>query len=222
MNLETVKPEEFVKAVKPLLESRDMAGLLAMLKSRWTAEQIVGLLKSRHCDARKVAALALSLVGGTCCLGPLSEQLKDPDPMVNEMAEHALWSIWFRSGNEKANCELSKGAKAMDRREFDVAVKHFTRAVRIDPKFAEAYNQRALARYMLERFEECAEDCEKVVELMPCHFGAWSGLGHCHAHEGRLGEALRCYEKALEINPHLECLVEACAEIRKQLGGPAQ
>src|SRR5688500_20177746 len=103
--------------------------------------------------------------------------------MVNEMAEHALWSIWFRSGNEKANCELSKGAKAMDRRDFEGAVKHFTRAVRIDPKFAEAYNQRALARYMLERVEECAEDCERVVELMLCHLGAACclGLGHCHS-----------------------------------------
>jgi tetratricopeptide (TPR) repeat protein len=219
MNTQSIQPDEFVTAVKPLLEKRDMAGLISLLKSRWTAQQIVDLLKCRHCDARKVAALALSLVGGPCCLGPLSEQLKDPDPMVNEMAEHALWSIWFRSGNEKANCELSKGAKAMDRKEFECAVKHFTRAVRIDPKFAEAYNQRALARYMLERFEECAEDCEKVVELMPCHFGAWAGLGHCHAHEGRLEDALRCYERALGINPHLECLNEACEEIRRQMEG---
>ena len=34
-----------------------------MLKSNWTKEQIVGLLASPNCDARKVAALALSLVG---------------------------------------------------------------------------------------------------------------------------------------------------------------
>ena len=81
-------------------------------------------------------------------------RIKDPDPVVNEMAEHALWSIWFRSGSEKANCELAKGARAMDAKEFEVAVKHFTRAIRVDPKFSEAYNQRALARYMLERYEE--------------------------------------------------------------------
>ena len=217
MNCEPIQPEEFVRTVKPLLEKQDLGGLITLLKSRWTPQEIVGLLKCRCCDARKVAALALSLVGGPCCLGPLAEQLKDPDPVVNEMAEHALWSIWFRSGSEKANCELSKGARAMDAKDYEGAVKHFTRAVRVDPKFAEAYNQRALARYMLERYEECAEDCQRVVELMPCHFGAWAGLGHCHAHEGRLGDALKCYQKALELNPHLECLVEACDELRKQI-----
>jgi len=36
---------------------------------------------------------------------------------------------------------------------------------------------------------------------MPCHFGAWAGLGHCYAHEGRLAEAVEAYERALEINP---------------------
>ena len=99
MNAHPIQPDEFVAAVQPLLERKDMGGLLHLLKSRWTPEQIVDLLKCRHCDARKVAALALGLVGGQCCLKPLSEQLKDPDPVVNEMAEHALWSIWFRSGS---------------------------------------------------------------------------------------------------------------------------
>jgi tetratricopeptide (TPR) repeat protein len=211
-----IQPDEFVAAVKPLLESKDLCGLLQFLKSRWTAEQIVELLKSRHCDARKVAALALSLVGGACCLGPLSEQLKDPDPVVNEMAEHALWSIWFRSGNCEANHQLCKGAQAMERQEMEKAIEHFTRAIEIDPKFAEAYNQRAIAHYLLERLDESIADCRRTTELMPCHFNAWAGMGHCYAHQGRIEEALASYEKALEINPHQECLVEACEELKRQ------
>lgn len=218
MSAQAIKPEEFVAAVQPLLERQDLPGLLGLLKNRWSAEQIVNLLKCRSCDARKVAALALSLVGGPCCLGPLAEQLKDHDPVVVEMAEHALWSIWFRSGSQGANCELAKGARAMDRREYECAIEHFTRAIRLDPRFAEAYNQRAIVRYMLERYEESLEDCKHTVELMPLHFGAWAGMGHCHAHEGRLEEALACYTEALRINPHLDCLNEACDELRRQLG----
>jgi len=202
-----------------LLERQDLCGLLQFLKSRWQPEQIVELLKSRHCDARKVAALALGLVGGKCCLGPLSEQLKDPDPIVNEMAEHALWSIWFRSGSCEANHQLAKGAQAMERQEMPEAIRHFTRAIEIDPKFAEAYNQRAIAHYLLEHFDESIDDCRRTTELMPCHFGAWAGMGHCHAHTGRLQQALKCYQKALSINPHLECLVEACDELKGQNDG---
>ena len=216
MSQPAIKPEEFVSAVTPLLERRDLEALLKFLKQNWTAEQIVELLKSRHCDARKVAALALSLVGGACCLKPLSEQLKDPDPVVNEMAEHALWSIWFRSGCAQANEQLGRGAQAMDRREMAQAIEHFTRAIELDPKFAEAYNQRAIAHYLLDQCDQSIADCRQTVALMPCHFGAWAGLGHCHAHEGRFSEALLCYQKALSINPHLECLVEACDELRQQ------
>src|SRR2546430_1001034 len=36
----------------------------------------------------------------------LLEKKKDPDPMVNEIAEHALWAVWFRGGSEQANHEL--------------------------------------------------------------------------------------------------------------------
>jgi tetratricopeptide (TPR) repeat protein len=149
-------------------------------------------------------------------LKPLSDQLKDPDPVVNEMAEHALWSIWFRSGCSQANQQLGRGAQAMDRRDMAHAIQHFTRAIELDPKFAEAYNQRAIAHYLLDQCDQSIADCRRTVELMPCHFGAWAGLGHCHAHEGRFSEALLCYQKALSINPHLECLVEACDELRQQ------
>ena len=217
MSGRAIQPEEFVAAVTPLLEKQDPCGLLQFLKSRWTAEQIVDLLKSRHCDARKVAALALGLVGGACCLGPLSAQLKDPDPVVNEMAEHALWSIWFRSGGScQANHELGRGAQAMERQELTCAIKHFTRAIEIDPKFAEAYNQRAIAHYLAERWDDSIEDCRRTVELMPCHFGAWAGMGHCYAHAGRFPQALECYRKAVEINPHLACLIEACDELQRE------
>ncbi len=132
------------------------------------------------------------------------------------MAEHALWSIWFRSGCCEANHQLGKGAQAMERQEMSQAIKHFTRAIEIDPKFAEAYNQRAIAHYLLEDFDESIADCRRTTDLMPCHFGAWAGMGHCHAHTGRLQQALKCYQKALSINPHLECLVEACEELMGQ------
>jgi len=217
MSTEAIHPEQFVAAVTPLLERQDFAGLLALLKKHWKPAQIVALLKTPYGDVRKVAALALGLVGGTCCLGPLTEQLKDSDPVVHEMAEHALWSIWFRSGSDLANCHLAKGARAMDQHDYALAVKHFSKAIEIEPKFAEAYNQRAIAYYLLEKYEESTADCRKTIDLLPCHFGAWAGLGHCHVHEGRVAEALECYRHALSINPHLECLDEACEELKKQI-----
>lgn len=213
-----VDPEEFVKSVKPVLERKDLGGLLALLKKRWTAQEIVSLLVGPCEDARKVAALSLSLVGCDKCLPALADQLKDPDPMVNQMAEHAIWSIWFRGGgSEEANHQLCRGAKAIDRGDYDHAITHFDKALQIAPQFPEAYNQRALAQYLLERFEESLADCKRAVKFMPIHFGAWAGMGHCHAHQGRLSEAVTSYEKALTINPHMCQIREAVGELKSRI-----
>lgn len=210
-------PFEFVAAVQPVLERRDLPGLHRLLKSRWTSEQIVSLLACRQDDARKVAALSLSLVGCHQCLAPLAELLKDPDPMVNQLAEHAMWSIWFRLGSEQANHQLCRGTKAIDREDYEHAIFHFDRALLLCPRFAEAHNQRALAEYLLGRYEQSIRDCRRTVDLMPIHFGAWAGMGHCHAHLGQLAQAVECYEKALSINPNLGKVREAVKQLNKRI-----
>lgn len=203
--------------VQPLLERQDLPALLTFLKSRWTPEQIIGLLSCDHEDARKVATLILGLVGTKCCINALCPRLQDPDPIVNQMAEHALWTIWFRCGPPEANHQLARGAQALNRRDFEHAICHFNRAIDLDPTFAEAYNQRSLAHYLQERYAESIADGLRTVERMPCHFGAWAGLGHCHAHEGNIEEAVRCYERALEINPHLDTVRTAVESLRERM-----
>ena len=212
-----IEPCAFIEAVQPLLERQDLPGLMSLLKTRWTGDQLRGLLNGNHTDAKKVALLALGLVGHGCCLPELAQQLKDPDPMVNEMAEHALWSIWFRLGTPQANHELGRGAQALGRRDFEHAITHFTRAIEDSPKFAEAYNQRAIAHYLQEHWEPSIEDCKVAIELMPFHFGALAGMGHCHAHLGQLRRAIKCYEKALAVNPHLSCIKQAICELKRRV-----
>ena len=217
ISLPPIDPAEFVAAVQPLLVGCDAPGLISLVRSRWTDDQITSLFRCENADVRKVAALSISLVGGKDCLPDLAPLLKDPDPVVNQMAEHAMWSVWFRSGLPEANHELCRGSKALNRRDFTHAVRHFDRAIEIDPTFAEAYNQRAVVHYLLEEYGESIDDCRRTVERMPDHFGAWAGMGHCHAHEGDLAEAVRCYERALEINPHLEGVRQAIGELRSTL-----
>ena len=212
-----IDPREFIASVQPVLEAQDPAALLVLLKSRWRREQILGLLSSDDCDARKVAALALALVGTKCCVNALAAQLKHPDPMVNQMAEHALWSIWFRSGTCEANHELCRGTQALNRQSYDQAIAHFSHAIELDSTFAEAYNQRAIVKYLREQYNGCLEDCRRTVDLMPCHFGAWAGIGHCHAHQGRLADALQSYRKALSINPHLSGIPQVIRELKKRV-----
>ena len=212
-----IDPDAFVALVQPLLASMDLKGLMHLIKSRWTSDQLEGLLASGHTDAKKVALLAVGLVGTDCCAVRLAKFLKDPDPVVHEMAEHAMWSIWFRMGSPEANHQLARGAQALERRDVEHAITHFDRAIALSPSFPEAYNQRALAHYLAERYEPSIADGQRTVERMPVHFGAWATMGHCHAHLGRPREAVECYERALALHPHLSCIRQAVGELKGQL-----
>jgi len=214
-----IDADEFVTAVTPLLAEQNLGALVELLRSKWTHTQIATLFHSDNADARKVSAFAFGLVGKACCVHKLTPLLNDADPMVHQMAEHALWSLWFRSGSAEANHQVCRGTKALNRRDFEHALSHFNRAVDLDPTFAEAYNQRAIVHYLSERFEESVEDCHRTVSRMPCHFGAWAGMGHCYAHLGKHAEAIRNYEKALEINPRLEGVRQALDELRAKSPG---
>jgi len=214
--LPPIDPEQFVASVAPLLAGQDMAALVTLLKTNWSHRQITSVFTAEDADARKVAAFAFGLVGKKCCVHKLAPLLHDPDAMVHQMAEHALWSVWLRSGSCEANHEVARGTRALNRRDFDHALKHFDRAVELDPSFAEAYNQRAIVLYLQEQFERSVDDCHHTVSRMPCHFGAWAGMGHGCAHLGRRDEAIRSYEKALEINPRLEGMRQGIESLREK------
>ena len=205
----------FVAEVRPLLEANDLPGLVAHLGGRYDPPQIAGLLNSPCPEARKVAALSLALIGRCDCIPALVEHLGEADPTINEMAEHALWSIWFRGGDAAANTLVLRGCDALNEGEAEDAAFYFSAAIARCPDFAEAWNQRAISLYLLGRFDESRRDCERALELMPCHFGAWSGLGHCHAQAGQMHSALDCYRRALTINPHLDGVAETVQSLER-------
>lgn len=202
-----------MKLIKPLLEQQDTAAVAHAVRGLGSPMRIVPLLDCADSDVQKVAALALSLVGSPECVSPLARQLRHADAVVNQMAEHALWSIWFRGGTPEANAMIAQGAEAMAQKRLAEAEGHFTDAVLCCPDFAEAYNQRAIVRYLREHFEASLNDCREAARLEPTHFGAWAGMGHCLAQSGNLDEAVQCYRQALRINPHLDCVAELVSEL---------
>jgi tetratricopeptide (TPR) repeat protein len=198
-----IDPTAFVQTVQPVLARKDPCLLVGVVRDRWTNEQIASLLRCRCMDARKIAALTLSLIGDRSALRKLQTALKDPDPVLNQMVEHAMWSIWFRCGSPEANQLVARGSQSINERDCETALALFNEAIRISPRFAEAYNQRGIAHFLMDRYALSVEDCRRATTLMPCHFGAWAGMGHCYTQLGRLKRAMQCYQKAVEINPHM-------------------
>jgi len=204
---------EFLSTLQPSLRNGKLEEALNFVRKRWTAAQIEELLQNRSPDVRKVATLALALVGDRSAVKPLAVALHDRDTMVSQMAEHAMWTLWFRLGSQRAIHLVKYGNHHMHHHNYDCAIAKFSQAIDEDPEFAEAYNQRAIAYHQMERWTQSIADCKATLARMPQHFSAMAAMGHCHAHLEQWPKVRHCYRLALAIHPGLNGIENAIRQI---------
>ncbi len=191
--------------------------LKQLLHQNYTQEDLIKYLRHEGSPTRQAAAYALGIIGNTDAVSPLVKALQQSDPDMCSNAEQALWAIWFRSGDKSVNELLQKGTGYIKKERYAEAVDVLTEVTQIAPEFAEGYNQRAIAYFMLEEWEQSIDDCKKVVALNPVHFGAFAGMGQCHLRLGNLREALKAFHRALEINPGLYSIAHTMLQIQDAL-----
>ena len=191
--------------------------LKQLLQQNYTQENLIGYLTHEVTPTRQAAAYALGIIGNMEVVSPLVKALQQSDPDVRTNAEQALWAIWFRSGDKSVDDMLQKGAGYIKTEQYAEAIDLLTEVTQAAPEFAEGYNQRAIAYFMLEEWEQSIDDCKKVVTLNPVHFGALAGMGQCYLRLGNLREALKAFERALEIHPGLYSLAHTILQIQDAL-----
>ena len=213
--------QEFLNILEPFVRAGDLNRAAECIGRSWCGGKLCAFLTHGRPEVRRAAAMGLTLLGNTKAIDPLVAALHDTDSRVYELAEDALWAIWFRAGNARACCYLKCGAHHLKHGNLDTATEKFNLAIQADPGFAEAYNQRAIAGYLAERYTDSIDDCRRTLAIIPRHFGAMAGMGHCHAHLGNFSEARQCYCEALAINPHMEGIAASLEQIRALLEKPA-
>ena len=183
-----------------------------------TREQALAALDSPDVAARREAVTQLGLTGGMGDAGALLEHLRDDDAGVRALAEYAVWQVWTRSGDAEVDALLKRGIRHMEDGQMGQAVDAFTRVIDLRPDFAEGWNKRATAYYLIGDYDQSLKDCDEVIKRNPSHFGALSGYGLIYVQRGELERALEYFERALEINPNLEGVEQSIALIRHRLG----
>ena len=121
---------------------------------------------------------------------------------ANEITD-TIWKIWRQSSDETVNQLMRQGVIAMSRGRLNAAIRYFDEIIRIAPEFAEGWNKRATVYYFLEEYDKSLVDVRETLLREPRHFGAAAGLGLIFMSLEYYEEALKAFERALEINPHL-------------------
>ena len=204
-------------AAQMFKNAADEESLKELLTSKYSENDLVDYLQSDDPLIGRAAATALGLIGSLNVVPALVENLKNDDLRACLNTEIALWNVWSRSGNESVDKMLKAGKKALKNENFSEAVEQFTAVIQATPNFAEGYNQRAIAYFMLEKWKNSLEDCKQTIKLNPNHFGAFAGMGHVYLRLGDIGKAITAYKQALVINPNLVSIADALMQIRRAL-----
>ncbi len=84
------------------------------------------------------------------------------------------------------------------------ALQDFNQAIKVNPAFASAYNNRGQAKARQQKLQEAIEDFSRAIELSPRFQQAYNNRASAYFRAGKLDEALLDYKAALSIFPNYQ------------------
>jgi len=189
------------------------------VEARYNEATLEHLLPCAEPQVRQAAVLALGMLGSIRVNASVAKALRDEDPLVRQFAVDALWAIWQRADTDENNRELQRLIRLVgDESDSDAIKAGFDALIRKSPRFAEAYNQRAIFYFQRGEYGRSIADCEKALRLNPYHYAAACGMGQCYMKQDNWRLALRIFRRANRINPHLDNIREAIMSLERMLG----
>ena len=147
---------------------------------------------------------------------PLRKRLTDDNPIIRGLAEQGVWLLWSRSGDDKIDAMMTKGAEQVQAGKLDEAIATYSEIIRRKPAFAEGWNKRATVYFLAGDFRHSLADCEQVMKRNPNHFGALAGYGQIYFQMEQYEKAISYWKRALKANPNMAS-VEDNIEIAEKL-----
>ena len=119
--------------------------------------------------------------------------------------EQEIWSLWItHPSDNNLTIKLEEGSILMQRQQLEGAISIFTEVIKLDPSWAEAWNKRATAYYMVGEFQKSQDDIDQVLKIEKRHFGALAGQGMVNIQLKNYEKALDSYKKVQEIHPSMK------------------
>jgi tetratricopeptide (TPR) repeat protein len=124
-----------------------------------------------------------------------------PDEQAAAGLEGQLEQSWLHAGSPAVTLLMSRGLRSMKAGENDEAVNSFTDAITLQPEVAEAWRQRALARYHAGDISGAIHDLEETIRLEPRDFAAFRTLADIAVAREDWKGAYAAWQKVMEVDP---------------------
>jgi len=122
-------------------------------------------------------------------------------------------------GSDTGDLLLSRAAAAIDGENVEVAQQLLDALTALQPRWAEAWAARANADYLGGDPKATFVDLARALADDPKHLKALADLGAVLEDSGRRDDALRVYQRALEIAPQWRPAREAADRLRAAIAG---
>ena len=161
------------------------------------------------------------LIGAVWAQSPMSlldKLSQSPSASASAGLIAQIWTRWTGAATDDKQQRLMQvGVSEMQGGRYTQAEQTFDALIALNPDFMEAWNKRATVRYVLGDLNGSQDDINEVLAREPRHFGALSGLGLINMQRGDLSNAIRAYEKVLQIDPFSQDARMLLPKLRKQM-----
>lgn len=99
---------------------------------------------------------------------------------------------------------LTKGRFLAQAKKYENALECFDEAIKIDPEYAEAYNEKGNVLLILGRVDDAVKCFTKATEIDEEYIMAWKGKEEALLMQDKYDDALRCLDRIIEIDPENE------------------
>ncbi len=115
--------------------------------------------------------------------------------------EMQIRQLWANGGTPAVSLLMSRGLRELHAGAMDDAIEDFGDAITLDPTLAEAYRQRAVARYEAGDTMGAIADLQATVQREPREFAAFETLSHIAEAREDWKNAYAAWQKVMEIDP---------------------
>ena len=117
---------------------------------------------------------------------------------------------------QEANNEKIKGNELMKTKEYDEAIKHYTKSIRLDEFEPTTYANRALAYIKNTEYSKGLEDCNKAIDLKNDYIKAYYRRGICYMGVKKFREGMLDFLYVLNDNPSNSDIMNKIEELNKK------